>query len=125
MGEIRNHIATDHHKNKELHYYRLYAQLFEDLRFSSLHLESIVLYSMLLSRLSLSEKNNWRDEKGRIFVYCTVDETCHFLRCRRDKAMKTLRELEKYGLIIRTKQGRGRPVKIYVALLQEVDKTDL
>lgn len=124
MGEI-NDIAVNHHKKTELHYYRLYALLFEDSRFSSLRLESIVLYSMLLSRLSLSEKNNWRDERGRILVYCTVDEACHFLRCRRDKAMKTLRELEQYGLIIRTKQGRGRPDKIYVTQLHEVDKTDL
>ncbi len=119
MGEINNYKKT------ELPYYRMYSLLFEDSRYSDLHLESIVLYSMLLSRVSLSVKNGWRDEKQRVFVYCTVDEAGHFLRCGRDKAMKTLRELEQYGLIIRRKQSRGKPDEIYVLPLQEVVKTDL
>jgi hypothetical protein len=119
MGEINKHEKT------ELPYYRLYTLLFDDVRYSLMHLESAVLYSMLLSRVSLSEKNGWQDETQRIFIYCTVDEACHFLRCGRDKAMKTLREMENLGLIIRRKQGRGKPDKIYVLPLQEVEKTDL
>lgn len=75
MGEIKNHIAANHHQKTELPYYRLYALLLEDSRYSAMHSESIVLYAMLLSRASLSEKNSWRDEKNRIFVYCTVDAT--------------------------------------------------
>ena len=106
-------------------FYRLYTRLFEDARYSALPLEAIVLYAILLSRESLSEKNNWRDKHLRIFVYCTVDEVCHLLRCGRDKAMKTLREMEKYGLIMRHKQGRGKPDRIYVMPPQEVGKTDL
>jgi len=66
MGEINNHEKT------KLPYYRLYALLLEDARYSSMCLESVVLYSMLLSRLGLSEKNGWRDEKNNIFVNCTV-----------------------------------------------------
>lgn len=119
MGEINNHKKT------ELPYYRLYSLLFEDSRYSAMRLESVVLYSMLVSRVSLSEKNGWRDEKERVFVYFTVDEAGHFLRCGRDKAMKTLRELEQYRLIIRCKQGRGKPDRIYVTPLQDVEKTDL
>lgn len=122
---MKNFIVESNHKNTALSYYRLYSLLFEDSRYSDLHLESIVLYSMLLSRVSLSAKNGWCDEKQRIFVYCTVDEDGHFLRCGRDKAMKTLRELEQCGLIIRHKQGRGKPDRIYVLPLQEVEKTGL
>ncbi len=124
MGEMKNHSALDTPKKPEP-YFCLYLLLFENTRYSSMHLESIVLYSILLSRESLSEKNNWRDEKQRVFVYCTVDEVCHFLRCGRDKAMKTLQELERSGLISRHKQGRGKPDRIYVQLLQEVEKNDL
>lgn len=124
MGEMNSHSASDALKKSEP-YYRLYALFFEDSRYSAMHLEAMVLYSILLSRVSLSEKNNWRDEKQRVFVYCTVDEVCHFLRCGRDKAMKTLRELEQFGLISRIKQGRGKPDRIYVQLLQEVEKNDL
>lgn len=48
MGEINNHKKT------ELPYYRLYSLLIEDSRYSTMHLESVVRYSMLLSRVSLS-----------------------------------------------------------------------
>lgn len=125
MGEIKSRNAADKQQKSGKHYYRLYTLLFEDPRYSSMHLESMVLYSMLLSRVSLSEKNGWRDEKQRVFVYCTVAEVGNFLRCGRDKAMKTLGELEKYSLISRRKQGRGKPDKIYVLPLQEVEKADL
>ena len=124
MGEMKSHNASDTPKKTEP-YYRIYALLFEDDRYCAMHLEPIVLYAILLSRVSLSEKNGWRDEKQRVFVYCTVDEVCHFLRCGRDKAMKTLRELEKFGLISRVKQGRGKPDRVYVLPLQEVEKNDL
>lgn len=124
MGEMKKQSTSDNPK-KTAPYYCLYAMLFEDSRYSAMHLECIVLYSILLSRESLSAKNNWRDENQRIFVYCTVDEVCHLLRCGRDKAMNTFRELERYGLISRRKQGRGKPDRIYVMPLQEVEKTDL
>jgi len=125
MGEMKSLSAADTKKMTKLPHYRLYALLIEDDHYSAMHLEAIVLYAVLLSRESLSEKNNWRDEKQRVFIYCTVDEVCHFLRCGRDKAMKTLRELQQYGLISRYKQGRGKPDRIYVLPLQEVEKTDL
>ena len=125
MGEIKSSNAADKQQKSGKPYYRLYTLLFEDPRYSSVHLESMVLYSILLSRVSLSEKNGWRDEKLRVFVYCTVDEVGNFLHCGRDKAMKTLRELENFGLISRRKQGRGKPDKIYVLPLQEVEKADL
>jgi len=86
---MKNQSRLDNPKKAEP-YYRLYARLFEDSRYSAMHLESIVLYAILLSRKSLSTKNNWRDENKYVFVYCTVDEVCHLLRCGRYKAMKTL-----------------------------------
>lgn len=125
MGEIKSRNAADKQQKTGKSFYRLYTLLFEASRYSSMHMESIVLYSMLLSRVSLSEKNGWHDEKQRVFVYCTVDEVGNFLRCRRDKAMKTLLELERYGLISHRKQGRGKPDRIYVMPLQEVEKIDL
>lgn len=113
MGEIT-------HSSPQGSYFRLYTTLFQDRRFKSMRLESKVLYSALLSRNSLSEQNNWRDDRRRTFVYCTVEEVGKLLGCGRCKAMDVLKELERYGLITRQKQGRGKPDRIYVWCLQDI-----
>ena len=72
---------------------------------------------MLLDRMSLSIKNEWYDDTGRVYIYYTVDEICSCLNCGRDKAMKLLAELDTgkgVGLIERIKQGQGKPTRIYV-----------
>jgi len=72
---------------------------------------------MMLDRMSLSIKNKWYDDTGRVYIYYTVEEICDSLTCKRDKAMKLLGELDTgkgVGLIERIKQGQGRPTRIYV-----------
>ena len=73
-----------------------------------------MLYSLLLNRRSLSEKNNLTDDQGRIIVYFTNQEVCKRLQCGHDKATRLFRELERYDLISRRKQGLGKPDMIYV-----------
>ena len=63
---------------------------------------------MLLDRMSLSVKNGWYDEDGRVYIYYTVEEICDDMNCGRDKAMKMLADLDTrkgVGLINRVKQG--------------------
>ena len=55
---------------------------------------AMVLYGVLLGRLSLSGKNGWRDKEGEVFVCCTNREICRLLHCGHDKATKVLRALE-------------------------------
>ena len=72
---------------------------------------------MLLDRMSLSARNSWYDDTGRVYIYYSVDEICGDMTCGRDKAMKLLAELDTkkgIGLIERIKQGQGKPTKIYV-----------
>lgn len=86
-------------------------------RFKSLSTDSKLLYGMLLDRMSLSVKNEWYDEQGRVYIYYTLEEICEDLNCARDKGMKLLAELDTkkgVGLIERVKQGQGKPTKIYV-----------
>ena len=67
--------------------------------------------------MSLSIKNEWYDDTGRVYIYYTVDEVCSNLNCGRDKAMRLLAELDTgkgVGLIERKKQGQGKPTRIYV-----------
>lgn len=82
-----------------------------------------MLYSLLLNRRSLSEKNNLTDARGRTIVYFTNREVCEKLKCAHDKATKLLRELEKYDMISRCKQGLGKPDMIYVKDISECEKS--
>lgn len=85
-----------------------------DEKYAHLSEGAMLLYGILLDRRSLSERNDWRDKKGDIFVYCTLETIQVTLRCAHQKATKLLAELEETGLIRRKKQGLGKPAKIYV-----------
>jgi len=69
---------------------------------------------MYLSRSSLSYKNNWRDEDGKIYIFFTVEETEERLSCGNKKAIKLIKDLEDIGLIKKKRGGQGNPTKIYV-----------
>ena len=73
-----------------------------------------ILYSILLSRTSLSYENGWLDEKNRVYIICTVEEIMESLCCATQKAAKLLAELETSGLIERKRQGLGKPNLLYV-----------
>lgn len=98
-------------------YFRIPRQLITDPRFKHLSTDAKLLYGMLLDRMSLSVKNGWYDEDGRVYIYYTVEEICGDMNCGRDKAMKMLADLDTkkgVGLIRRVKQGQGKPTKLYV-----------
>lgn len=98
-------------------YFRIPRQLITEERFKSVSTDAKLLYGMLLDRMSLSVKNQWFDQDGRVYIYYTVEEICQDMTCGRDKAMKLLAELDTgrgIGLIERIRQGQGKPTKIYV-----------
>ena len=90
-------------------------------RFTTLSLHARVLYSLLLDRNELSEKNGMNDDCGKIVVFFPVEEVCQRLGCCRDTVTKLFRELEKFGLIKRKIQGLGRTALIYVKALSEYE----
>ena len=73
---------------------RLPIVLIEDEKFKGLSIDAKVLYSMYLSRSTLSYKNNWIDESGRVYIYFTVEETARQLACGTKKAVKLIKDLE-------------------------------
>jgi DNA-binding PadR family transcriptional regulator len=103
---------------------RLPLVLIEDEKFKDLSIDSKVLYSMYLSRSSLSYKNNWIDENGRIYIYFTVEDTTQQLACSMGTAVKLIKELEEVGLIEKKRQGQGKPTKIYVKNFISVFRND-
>ena len=98
-------------------YFRIPRLLITSPRFKNLSTDAKLLYGMMLDRMSLSAKNEWYDDDGRVYIYFTVEEISEEMNCGRDKAMKLLAELDTgkgVGLIERKRQGQGKPTRIYV-----------
>ena len=104
------------HRGESEHYafYRTPKILFTDPEYETLTALAKVLYGVLLDRESLSDKNKWVDDMGRIFVYMTNKNICRLLHISDKTATKLVMELEKIDLIQRVRQGQGKPCKIYV-----------
>ena len=75
-------------------YFRIPKALFQDSRFRQLSTDARTLYGILLDRMSLSAKNGWLDEQGRVYIIYTVREVQESLCCAEHKAVKLFRELE-------------------------------
>ena len=95
-------------------FFRIPKALFQEQRFQNLSTDAKTLYGILLDRMSLSVKNEWFDQKGRVFIIFTVEDVKRTLRCADNKATRLLRELEGFGLIERKRRGQGKPCLVYV-----------
>ena len=106
-------------------------------RYKDLSPKAQVLYIKMLDRLGLSIKNGWKDDKGRTYIYYTLEAVMEDMNCGHNTATKLIRELDAktgVGLIERVKQGQGKPARIYVksitrkkefALDKRIDPTKL
>ena len=73
-----------------------------------------LLYGILLDRMSLSAKNRWMDDDGRVYIIFTIEDVMEALNCAQHKAVKLMNNLEtKAHLIERKRQGQGKPSLIY------------
>lgn len=107
---------------EQFSFYRIPKVLFTEERFRSVSAEAKVLYGLLLDRMSLSCKNGWLDQAGRVYIIFTIEEVMTALGCADQKAGKLLHELEsKCRLIERKRQGLGKPNLIYVKNFVEKD----
>ena len=71
----------------------------------------------MLDRMSLSIKNQWFDDKNRAYIYFSIEDIMELLNCGRNKAIKSMRELDDetgIGLIEKRRQGFGKVNVIYV-----------
>lgn len=93
---------------------RIPRMLLTEETFSSLTLQSKMLYSVLLDRMSLSMKNGWFDEENRVYIIYQISEIQSDLGFSKRKAMNYLAELETFGLVQKKKRGFGLPSIIYV-----------
>lgn len=98
-------------------FYRIPKQLIVGEQFRALSNDAKLLYGLMLDRMSLSLKNGWIDGEKRVFIYYSMEDVMEDLACSKNKALKSLGELDSdtgIGLIERVKQGQGKPTIIYV-----------
>ena len=95
-------------------FYKLPKALFTEEKYRPVSTEAKMLYGLLLDRMHLSLKNGWVDKQNRIYQFFTVREAQEKLRFGHEKICRLFSELEQADLIVRKRQGRGKPSLIYV-----------
>ena len=73
---------------------------------------SAATYALLLDRASISRQNGYVEPNGTIRLYFTLEQAQTKLHRSRQSVTRIFRELEYSGLIIRRKQGLGKPALI-------------
>ena len=86
--------------------------LIYDEEYRSMSAYAKILYSLILNRMHLSERNHWEDEHG-VFVKYSTQDICEDLQCSDRSALKYRKELADYGLIDVQVMGQGKESKIY------------
>ncbi len=98
-------------------FYRIPKLLFTSEHFKHLSSDAKILYGLMLDRMTLSIKNQWFDEQNRAYIYFSIEDIMELLNCGRNKAIKSLQELDDetgIGLIAKRRQGFGKANIIYV-----------
>lgn len=73
-----------------------------------------LLYTLLLDRTTLSQKNNWMDERGFVYVIFPLSALSKALRCSTMSIKRALRSLEDADLIERRRGRITVPNSIFV-----------
>ena len=111
-------------------FYRIPKALFTNDYFKNLSSDAKILYGLMLDRMSLSIKNQWFDAQNHAYIYFSIEDIMELLNCGRNKAVKSLQELDSetgIGLIEKKRQGFGKSNIIYVKsfILEEYEKENI
>ena len=71
-----------------------------------------LLYTLLLDRATLSQKNNWVNEQGRIYVIYPVSNLAEDLGCSISSVTRAFTELENSEFVERVRSGFSKPSHI-------------
>ena len=71
-----------------------------------------LLYTLLLDRATLSQKNNWIDAQGRIYVVYPLSSLAKDLGCSISSITRSFTELENAQLVERVRSGFSKPSRI-------------
>ena len=122
---------------EDMDYYKInetmdnqFYQLPKSLFFNTLYKDKIELpgknlYSFLLDRLSLSIKNNWCDEDGKVYLIFTRKTAQQILGVSDKTITKAFKQLEECNLIREKRQCNNRPNKIYIGKIKHDDTLEI
>ena len=103
-------IISDYLKaNMPLPQYLPYARFLLDINLSH---TAKLLYTLLLDRATLSQKNNWVDSQGRIYVVYLLSHLAKDLGCCISSITRAFSELENAQLVERIRSGFSKPSHI-------------
>ena len=71
-----------------------------------------LLYTLLLDRATLSQKNYWIDAQGRIYVVYPLSNLAKDLKCSISSITRSFAKLENAGLVERVRGGFSKPSRI-------------
>ena len=104
-------------ESEMLTFYRIPKLLVTETKKRKLSSDAKILYGLMLDRMSLSARNGWIDKENHVYIYFSIEDAMEMLVCGKNKAVKTMAELDAkdgIGLIERVKLGQGKPALVYV-----------
>ena len=112
MKDKKVNAISDYLKpNMPLPQYLPYARFLLD---TDLSHTAKLLYTLLLDRATLSQKNNWVDERGFVYVIFPISSLSEALRCSTMSIKRALRSLEDADLIERRRSRIAVPNSLFV-----------
>ena len=104
-----NSISDYLRPNMPLPQYLPYARFLLDIDLSH---SAKLLYTLLLYRATLSQKNNWIDTQGHIYVIYPLSHLAKDLGCCISSVTRAFSELENAQLVERIRSGFSKPSRI-------------
>ena len=105
VNTISNYLTAD----TPLPQYLPYARFLLDTNLSH---TAKLLYTLLLDRATLSQKNNWIDAQDRIYVVYPLSHLSKDLRCSISSVTRSFSELENAQLVERVRNSFSKPSRI-------------
>ena len=106
-------------------FYQIQKELLVNPIYKNLDSNSILLYGLLLDRLSVSMKNKWVDKDGNIYLIYSRKEAQQKLKLSDKPVSKAFKKLEEAKLIYEIRSGFKKHNIIYVGKIvhQSIEKT--
>ena len=64
---------------------------------------TLLIYGSLLNRALLSQRNDWKNQNGEVYIRFSIDELANYVGKGISTVKASLKELEEFGLIRRTR----------------------
>ena len=106
-------------------FYQFPQWLLKDEPYKNLGDKAKLMYMLLFDRRTLSIKNKWYDDDGKIYMYFTNEQFMRELNCANASVVKAKKELAQAGLLKEVRQGINKPNRLYIAGRSETEFQDV